>query len=376
MHHNIHLIKSGITLAITSQDYQRRYVWSDEQAEELWIDLMGGYEEDPSAENTPYVLGALVVLEHNKKADIVDGQQRLVTLTLMFCAIRDALKKISVNDKKVLENIIKKIDKSKLEHDYIHLHDTKDNNTLQKIVKGNSEGEKLPTVSQRAMIKNYGLFLKHSNMLCEKCVIKNKSSVDGLLQIQDIIEDLKKKIHFVRIEVPDKEQAYQVFQTLNSKGAELNQADLIKSYFVKKSKNEKCINERWKMFQDKKNPDKLIYESVLSRSTKIKDVKVRDLYKNAKEECKTQKQIDTYLENLENDLEIIGYLDYPESLRRKIKKNRSKLIHLLYSLENIKARYFRRPIITAFRVWGIDDSKTFDLIDCFVKFFFMYRYNR
>ena len=127
------------------------------------------------------------------------------------------------------------------------------------------------------------------------------------------------------------------------------------------------------MFKDKQKPDKLIYESVLSRSTKTKDVMERDLYKNAKGACKTQKQIDTYLDNLDDDVTIIGYLDDPELLRQNTKKNRNELVHLLYGLKKINAKYFRRPIITAFRVWGPDNPKTFELIDCFVKFFFMYR---
>ena len=52
-------------------------------------------------------------------------------------------------------------------------------------------------------------------------------------KIADIIQDLKDKIYFVYITILDEEQAYQVFQSLNSKGEELNQADLIKSYIVK-----------------------------------------------------------------------------------------------------------------------------------------------
>ena len=216
-------------------DYQRCYSWKDEQAYDLWIDLMGVYENDPSDKNTPYVLGTLVLLVQNEKVDIVDGQQRLVTLTLMFCAIRDALKNRPIKNKQILENLVEKIDKSKAKQEYIHLHSTQDNNMLQQIVKGTFKKDKAESSAQHAMIKNYELLLKHSNELCEKC-IGNNESVAGLLQLQNIIEDVKKKIHFVRIEVPDEEQAYQVFRTLNSTGVELNQADLIKSYLVKKIK--------------------------------------------------------------------------------------------------------------------------------------------
>ena len=140
-----------------------------------------------------------------------------------------------------------------------------------------------------------------------------------------------------------KSLAYQIFQSLNSKGEALNQADLIKSYLVKQSNRTKYINDRWhNMFKSAKKPDNLIYASVLSRSVTNKDIQKRDLYKEAKKTCIDQMQIDTYLNNLENDLEIIGYLDDPESLRHNTKKDRNKLVHLFYGLNKINAQYFRK----------------------------------
>ena len=355
-------------------DYQRSYIWSDEQADELWNDLMETYENDPDGKNTEYVLGAIVALRKREIMEIVDGQQRLVTLTLMFCAIRDALNEIDMGENIDLrQNIIKKVDRAKSKSDYIRLHSPADDSTLQKIIRGRVATKTNPSKSEQAMIKNYGMFLQRSRTLCGRCGLTNGDGSNGLWKIADIIQDLKDKIYFVYITILDEEQAYQVFQSLNSQGEALNQADLIKSYIVKKSSNKTHVSQRWDtMFKDTKNPDNLIYESVLSRSVGSKDIKKRDLYKKAKKACTNQTQIDTYLENLEKDLEIIKYFEEPESLRSKT-KNRNNLIYLFYGLGKINATYFRRPIIAACREWGLDSSKTLALTDCLLKFFFMYR---
>ena len=70
-------------------DYQREYSWEEDRVETLWKDLL--YAAQPKRKNRKYLLGPLVDLGRNSKLEIVDGQQRLVTLSLLFRAMRDAL---------------------------------------------------------------------------------------------------------------------------------------------------------------------------------------------------------------------------------------------------------------------------------------------
>ena len=70
-------------------DYQREYSWEEDRVETLWEDLL--YAAQPNRKNRKYLLGPLVDLDRNSKLEIVDGQQRLVTLSLLFRAMRDAL---------------------------------------------------------------------------------------------------------------------------------------------------------------------------------------------------------------------------------------------------------------------------------------------
>ena len=75
--------------------YQRPYAWTTDQAQELFDDLLmfmqaaGG----PVEEMPPYFLGSIVLIKEEgaPQADVVDGQQRLTTLTVLLAAIRSCV---------------------------------------------------------------------------------------------------------------------------------------------------------------------------------------------------------------------------------------------------------------------------------------------
>src|SRR5438309_1009380 len=65
--------------------YQRSYKWEDKQVNELFSDI-----ENAIAERHPeYFLGSIVVAHSNPRPHIVDGQQRLATISVFFAAVRD-----------------------------------------------------------------------------------------------------------------------------------------------------------------------------------------------------------------------------------------------------------------------------------------------
>ena len=77
-------------------DYQRPYSWTSEQAGELLDDLLyasQGIESTQSVkQHSPYFLGSIVIIKGSEReplAEVVDGQQRITTLTILFCALRE-----------------------------------------------------------------------------------------------------------------------------------------------------------------------------------------------------------------------------------------------------------------------------------------------
>src|SRR4051794_19496601 len=72
--------------------YQRPYAWTTEETEELLDDLWTSYSSDelPAAKKDPYFLGSIVLTkeEHEPTSDVIDGQQRLTTLTILMSVLR------------------------------------------------------------------------------------------------------------------------------------------------------------------------------------------------------------------------------------------------------------------------------------------------
>ena len=105
--------------------FQREYAWNDEKVDAFWDDMLINYEKskvDPGNPDNQYYLGGMVLLsdpEISEKLILVDGQQRMATITMILCVIRDwliklsedpnssdELKRISLTNKGKIENFI------------------------------------------------------------------------------------------------------------------------------------------------------------------------------------------------------------------------------------------------------------------------------
>ena len=71
--------------------YQRPYAWTTEETNTLFDDLYSFFTSESEDEN--YFLGSIVLIKENtdQKADVIDGQQRLTTLTILFSVLADNL---------------------------------------------------------------------------------------------------------------------------------------------------------------------------------------------------------------------------------------------------------------------------------------------
>lgn len=85
-------------------DYQREYVWKvDDQVEQFIMDLDNEYQPEQKDQNG-YFLGSVIIVKNGEKHDVIDGQQRLTTIVITMCALRDLLKdRLDTLDKKGLE---------------------------------------------------------------------------------------------------------------------------------------------------------------------------------------------------------------------------------------------------------------------------------
>jgi uncharacterized protein with ParB-like and HNH nuclease domain len=225
--------------------YQRSYSWDDDHTEQLWSDLM----EVLDSGKVEYFLGPIVVVEKDADSkEIIDGQQRLVTLSILLSAIRDTLKeKGDVERSEHIDNLLGKKDfRTRKILPKITLNEF-DNNFYENSILNNNNPLDLVGIS-----KDRQLCPSNRSMACAYILFKNliSKAVDGMPNAIDFIVDLHdiivKKICLIEIVVTDEADAYALFETLNDRGLDLSVADLLKNFlFGKAGTKIKDIQQIW-----------------------------------------------------------------------------------------------------------------------------------
>lgn len=193
--------------------FQRNYEWSTQQCDELFDDLIQAYKNNKS-----HYLGNIVYyLGQNNGATfqeyiLVDGQQRITTVLLLLCALRDLS-----NDEEIKQsiNLDYLTNRTRNEKYRIRLKQTAyDADCFESIIKGERVIEKNNTVS------NYECFKKRIQ--------------ESNISIQDLYNTLQKlEIVDVNLQIDnDLGKVQTVFEKINSTGKRLEPADLIRNYLL------------------------------------------------------------------------------------------------------------------------------------------------
>ncbi len=223
--------------------YQRLYSWKKEQCKQLWDDIIkiGGNDKM----NGHFIGSILYVLDGNTHSNnpllIIDGQQRLTTITLLLIALRnhssDEVKRKEIES--YLINSNKDGDKK-----FRLILSESDRDTLLSLIDKNKRKPSEPSLK---IVENFKLF--------EKWIRKNTD------KLETIFKGLKKlMIVWIALE-KGKDDPQLIFESMNSKGIELTQTDLIRNYIVMETEVEKqeyFYNQYWRaMEEDFKQNEKL-----------------------------------------------------------------------------------------------------------------------
>lgn len=233
--------------------FQRPYSWGDENHEDFWTDTI----VDSGAD---YFIGSVIVFQREKgRLDVVDGQQRLTTLTIMLSAVRDAFD--AQGQKALGQGVQAFMERRNVEHlpEYILQTETS-NPFFQEVVQkhGASAGtiktgpeELTLTRAKRfydAKLEQLVASIADDPRLSD--AQKPKDVVKALKAIRDKVLGLK----LILVTVDNEDDAYFIFETLNSRGMNLTIADLVKNHLFRqlKKKNRKVDvpRENWKQIHD------------------------------------------------------------------------------------------------------------------------------
>nr|WP_033600059.1 DUF262 and DUF1524 domain-containing protein [Helicobacter pylori] len=242
--------------------YQRLYSWEKEQCKQLWDDIIkiGGNDKM----NGHFIGSILYVLDGNTPSSpllIIDGQQRLTTITLLFIALRnhlsDEVKRKEI-EKHYLINSDEKGDKK-----FRLILSESDKDTLLSLI---DKDRRKPSEPSLKIVENFKLF--------EEWISKNT----GKLEI--IFKGLE-KLEIVCIALTKKEDDPQlIFESMNSKGIELTQTDLIRNYIIMETEIEKqegFYNQYWRAMEEGFKQDKKLFDRFVRHYLTIKTRKIPNI---------------------------------------------------------------------------------------------------
>ena len=221
--------------------YQRKYSWqADVQCARLWKDIV----EMEKKKKKHHFVGSIVSIAEKKsvmgvqKQLIIDGQQRMTTLSILMVALRDYLKEQGAGDDadNNITNMVLKNPSRKGDDAYKMLLTDTDRDIMIKLV----DGIKIKEDEDSLIYANY-LYFK-------------QKVADGVLTPDEIYESIS-KLDIVGI-ILDKDQGDEpqlIFESLNSTGMALSKSDLIRNFILMGLDNDdqkRIYNNYWKPLED------------------------------------------------------------------------------------------------------------------------------
>jgi uncharacterized protein with ParB-like and HNH nuclease domain len=267
--------------AFTIPNYQRPYAWTTEEAGELLEDLLIAINGDNKSVDdlNPYFLGSVVLIKGERPdSQIVDGQQRLVTLSILLSAIRSIVgekeaKGISAMVYEKGNPILGTPDRYRLTirerdkrffQEYIQVEAG-----IEKLKDLNADLNAALPESCQNIRKNALLFLSRLEKLTEK----QRVFLSSFIAL---------RCYIVVVSTPDLNSAYRIFSVLNDRGLDLSLTDILKAEIIGKvgKTDEDLYTKRWEDLEDNLGRDsfenlfahiRMMYAKIKLRTTVLQE---------------------------------------------------------------------------------------------------------
>jgi hypothetical protein len=207
-------------------DYQRPYAWTTEQTEELFNDLVSAIQDTrPLGTTSQYFLGSIVLIKNDRdpKSSVVDGQQRLSTLTMLFAVLRTVMPEAADD---ITDFLYKKGKVSLGEKNEYRLTAREEDAEFFRSNIQEPNGI-LKLVASTERLKDSRLrYRENASLLLEKAKALSPDERIALWQF------LANDCSLVVISTPDLEAAYRIFSVLNNRGLDLAPIDIIKAHVL------------------------------------------------------------------------------------------------------------------------------------------------
>jgi len=209
--------------------FQRPYSWDRTNVEEFWNDVVVDNESD-------YFIGNFVVYENGETFGIVDGQQRLTTLTLLLCALRNAYAKSGFV--KLANGIHGLIERPNLESEKLYVLQTSSSYPFfqDHIQKFPGPPDTPVEPGQEEKLLQSAFFFFESQIDATTSAISQQTSLSPAKKKATIEKELTRirnkviSLKLIFTALTNDDDAYVIFETLNTRGKDLTLSDLVKGH--------------------------------------------------------------------------------------------------------------------------------------------------
>lgn len=352
--------------------FQRDYTWDLEQWDDLWQDI----DALISNEDNEHYLGYLVLqTSNNKEFQIIDGQQRLTTMSLLILATLKCLMDL-VNLGIDPEKNTKR--KENLLNSYIGYIDpvTLISNNKLKLNRNSDDYYKQYVVLLKELpIRNTNTAEKHMRDCFNWYYSRIKKEYKTGENLAGFIDNIVDKLFFTVIEVSDQLNAFKVFETLNARGVQLSSSDLLKNYLfaiVDETKPHileiEELENIWSKIVgklgDKKFEDYLRYYW----NSINKSIGKKNLFKTIKSSIITKEQVFNLVRDLNDVADLYLAIQNPED---ELWKDKAEIRKSLRELKLFQIRQTNSLFLSAYRNLNTDNFRKLVKICSVISF----RYN-
>lgn len=314
------LLGNGLTYIIPR--FQRDYSWSEEEWEDLWTDIQGTLV--PDGEPAHYMGYLVLQTNDNRIFEVIDGQQRLTTISLIVLAAMRLLKKMIAEGRNAESNQ-KRLDQ--LRASYIGFLDpvtltARNKLTLNRNNDGYYRDYLIPLADhlpQRGFPSSTHAMRKGFEWFERKLREKIKNETDAGMALAQFVESISDKLFFTVITVADELNAYKVFETLNARGVRLSATDLLKNYlFSVLAKGNETVREmeeldrRWEVMVGRLGSESFPDFLRMHWNSRQGFARQSELFKVIRGRIQSREEVFALLREMDEDIDTYLALTQPE----------------------------------------------------------------
>jgi uncharacterized protein with ParB-like and HNH nuclease domain len=292
--------------------YQRDYAWEEKHVNDLLMDISNALQN----EEKEYFIGSIVVKNNeNDRSEVVDGQQRLATITILINIIKSIFEKEG-NDRKAFQ----------ISNDFLMTHELRTEEDVPRLILNDNDHEfffshvlnNKPNLSTKKEVRQSHQKLLNAKKTIEdrlkQILIANNNNSDILI---DWIEYIELKVKVIWVEVPDYANAFTIFETLNDRGLDLAISDLLKNYLFHKSASAiKQAQQNWitmvSVLESADNNSTVVPYIKYLWASYYGNVREKELYNKIKDTVKTKTKALEFSNQLSDNSNLYTALLYAD----------------------------------------------------------------